>query len=170
VVGEDVVVSGAGGGGGEPTGSTVNTGCNGEDVGEKALSFVESFPIVMEGDEEVVGIGAGEPWDMGDSCRTSSSSESSLSRNSSASHRRLAAFLVRLAGGEAIVAGEVASGGVGDGWVVAVRGGASGTAGCTVWAAAGAVARLRRRRRRRALAGAQVSGGGAHRRQEIRTS
>jgi hypothetical protein len=128
-----VVVRGAGGGAGEPSGSTVNTGCNGEDVGEKALSIVEAFPlpIVVEGDGEVVGNGAGQPWDMGDNCSTSSSSES-LSRNSSASHQRLAAFLVCFAGGEVIVAGEVTSGGVGDGWVVAVRRGASGTVGCTV--------------------------------------
>jgi hypothetical protein len=124
--GEDVVVRGAGGGAGEPSGSTVNTGCNGEDVGEKALSIVDAFPlpIVVEGDGEVAGNGAGRPWDMGDNCSTSSSSES-LSRSSSASHRRLAAFLVRLAGGEAIVAGEVTSGGVGDGWVDAVCRGAS---------------------------------------------
>jgi hypothetical protein len=31
--GEGVVVRGAGGDAGEPTGSTVSTGCNGEDVG-----------------------------------------------------------------------------------------------------------------------------------------
>jgi hypothetical protein len=123
---EDVVVRGTGGGAGEPSGATVNTGCNGEDVGEKALSIVDAFPlpIVVEGEGEVVGNGAGRSWDMGNNCSTSSSSES-LSRNSSASHRRLAAFLVRLAGGEAIVAGEVTSGGVGDGWVDAVCMGAS---------------------------------------------
>jgi hypothetical protein len=47
-----------------------------------------------------------------------------LSRSSSASHQRLAAFRVRLAGGEAIVAGEGASGGVGDDWDDAVWRGA----------------------------------------------
>ena len=54
---------------------------------------------------------------MGD--RANSSSRS-FSRNSSASHLRLAAFRVRLAGGEAIVAGEGTSGGVGDDWDDAV--------------------------------------------------
>jgi hypothetical protein len=39
----------------------------------------------------------------------------SLSRSSSASHLRLAAFRVRLAGSEAIVAREGASGSVGEG-------------------------------------------------------
>jgi hypothetical protein len=65
---------------------------------------------------------------MGDNCSSSLSSES-LSRSSSASHRRLAAFRVRLAGGEAIVAGEGASGGVGDDWDDAVWRGALRTGG-----------------------------------------
>jgi hypothetical protein len=123
--GKGVVIRGAGGDAGEPSGSTVSTGCNGEDVGEKAVSIVEAYPlpIVVEGDGEVAGNGAGRHWEMGDNCSTSSSSES-LSRSSSASHWRLAAFLVRLAGGEAIVAGEETSGGVGDGWDDAVCRGA----------------------------------------------
>ncbi len=123
--GEGVVVRGAGGEAGEPSGSTVSTGCNGEGVGEKQVSIVEAFPlsIVVEGDGEVAGNGAGRQWEMGDKCSSSSPSES-LSRSSSTSHRRLAAFRVRLAGGEAIVAGEETSGGVGDDWDDAVWRGA----------------------------------------------
>ncbi len=123
--GEGVVVRGAGGAAGEPSGSTGSTGCNGEGVGEKEVSIVgegiEAFPlsIAVEGDGEVAGNGDGRQWEMGDNCSSSSSSES-LSRSSSASHRRLAAFRVRLAGGEAIVAGEGTSGGVGDDWDDAV--------------------------------------------------
>ncbi len=105
--GEGVVVTGASG----ETGSTVSTGCNGEVVGEKEVQVVEAFPltIVVEGEGEVTGNGAGRHWEMGDKSSSSSSSES-LSRSSSALHRRLAAFRVRLAGGEAIVAGEETSG------------------------------------------------------------
>ncbi len=165
--GEGEVVKGAGG----ETGSTVSTGCNSEVVGKKEVQVGEAFPlsIVVEGVGEVAGKGAGRHWEMGDKSSSSSSSES-LSRSSSASHRRLAAFRVRLAGGEAIVAGEETSGGVGDGWDDAVWRGAPCIDGGSVLAAAEAEARLRQRRQRRALAGAQMSGGGAHRRQEIRTS
>ncbi len=86
---------------------------------------IEAFPllIAVEGDGEVAGNGAWRHWEMGDNCSSSSSSES-LSRSSSASHRRLAAFQVCLAGGEAIVAGEGTSGGVGDDWDDAVWRGA----------------------------------------------
>jgi hypothetical protein len=125
--GEGVVVGGAGGAAGEPSGSTGSTGCNGEGVGEKEVSIVregiEALSIAVEGDGEVAGNGAGRQWEMGDNCSSSSSSES-LSRSSSALHRRLAAFRVRLAGGEAIVAGEGTSGRVGDDWDDAVWRGA----------------------------------------------
>ncbi len=100
--GEGVVVTGTGG----ETGSTVSTGCSGEVVGEKEVQVVD---VVVEGEGEVAGNGAGRHWEMGDKSSSSSSSES-LSRSSSASHWRLAAFRVRLAGGEVIVAGEETSG------------------------------------------------------------
>jgi hypothetical protein len=86
---------------------------------------IEALPLsnAVEEDGEVAGNGAGRQWEMGDNCSSSSSSESLL-RSSSASHRRLAAFRVRLAGGEVIVAGEGTSGGVVDDWDDAVWRGA----------------------------------------------
>ncbi len=111
------------------------------------LSFVreevEALPlyVAVEGAGEVAGNGAGRQWEMGDNC-SSPSSSGSLSRSSSASHRRRAAFRVRLAGGEAVVAGEGASGGVGDGWDVAVWRGAPRTGGGSELASAVAGARL----------------------------
>ncbi len=57
-------------------------------------------------------------WDKGDSCRSSSES---CSLNSSASHLRLAAFRVRLAGGEA--------GSVGEGTSCGMDGGGEDAAG-----------------------------------------
>jgi hypothetical protein len=126
--GEGVVAGGAGGAIGEPDGSTGSTGCNctgciGEGDSVEELSFVreevEALPlyVAIEGAGEVAGDGAGRQWEMGDNC-SSSSSSGSLSHSSSASHRRQAAFRVRLASGEAVVAAEGASGGVGDGWDV----------------------------------------------------
>jgi hypothetical protein len=53
--------------------------------------------------------GAWRHWGTGDSCRASSESHS---RNNSTSHLRLAAFCVRLAGGEAGSVGEGTSRGV----------------------------------------------------------
>jgi hypothetical protein len=155
--GEGAVAGGAGGAIGEPDGSTGSTGCNctgciGKGVGVEELSFVreevEALPlyVAVEGAGEVAGNGAGRQWEMGDNC-SSSSSSGSLSRSSSASHRRRAAFRVRLAGGEEVVAGEGASGGVGNGWDVAAWRGAPRTGGGSELASAVAGARLRRRRR-----------------------
>ncbi len=45
--GEGVIVRGAGGEAGEPSGSTVSTGCNGEGVGEKEVSIVEAFLFLI---------------------------------------------------------------------------------------------------------------------------
>jgi hypothetical protein len=90
------------------------------------------------------------------------------SRSSSTSHLRLAAFRVRLAGGEATVAGGVGDGGGGVVCAVAPKDG--WRAGSLVAAATGARLRRRRRRRAWASAGALASTGGTHRRQEIETS
>ncbi len=170
--GEGDVVGGTGGAAGEPSGSTSSTG-DGEGDGEEVRSVdgegveATSLTLAVEEDGEVAGNGAGRHWEKGDNCSLSSES---LSRSSSASHLRLAAFRVRLAGGEAIVAGEGTSGGVGSDWDDAVGRGAPWTGGGSELAAAVAGARLRQRRRRRTLAGTQVSEAGAHRRQEIKTS
>jgi hypothetical protein len=61
---------------------------------------------------ETAGNGAGWAWEMGDKSIWSSAS---LSRSSSASHLRLAAFCVCLVGGKAIVDGEGSSDVVGEG-------------------------------------------------------
>ncbi len=98
---------------------------------------------------------------------SSVSSSVSLSRSSSTSHRRLAAFRVRLAGGVAASAGEGASRGVvvgGDG-IVGWDGPLSDGGEGIFTDAAGA--RLRRRRRHRTSGGAQTSAGDTFRRQEM---
>jgi hypothetical protein len=124
--GKSGVVGGAGGAARETSGSTSSTG-DGEGVGEEVRSVdgegvkAASLSIAVEEAGKVAGNGAGRHWEMGDNC---SSSSESLSRSSSALHLRLAAFRVRLAGGEAIVAGEGTSGGVGDDWDDAVVRGA----------------------------------------------
>ncbi len=114
----------------------------GENVGAESLSF---GVVGAGGTGENGAVWAGE---MGD---RSNSSSALLSRSSSTSHLRLAAFLVCFAGGEAIVAGDGSLGGVevgGDGveWARAPCAGwlADGPA-----AAAATGARLRRHRRRR---------------------
>jgi hypothetical protein len=119
-------VGGAGGGCDRPAGeSTGSTGCTGvgdgvgEDVGSGGgeSAGAESLSIAVGEAGHTGGNGAGWHSEMGDNC---SSSSASLSRSGSASHLRLAAFHVRLASGEAIVAGEGTSGSVdidGDGTV-----------------------------------------------------
>jgi hypothetical protein len=82
-----------------------------------------------------------------------------VSRSSSASHLRLAAFRVPLAGGEAKAAGEGGS---------CEEGGGAGSSDGGMGPMAAAVgARLRLRRRRRAAAVAWVSVDGALKRQEM---
>jgi hypothetical protein len=98
---------------------------------------------------------------------SSVSSSVLLSRSSSTSHRRLAAFRVRLAGGVVASAGEGASRGVvvgGDG-TVGWDGPFSDCGEGIFTAAAGA--RLRQRRRRRTSGGVQTLAGGAFRQQEM---
>jgi hypothetical protein len=92
---------------------------------------------------------------MGDNC---SSSFTSLSRSSSASPLRLVAFLVRLAGGKTIVAGERAFCGVDAGGDGTVGGGASRMGGASGLEAAAAGTCLCQRR---TSAGARASKGGA---------
>jgi hypothetical protein len=124
--GEGGVIGGAGSGCGRPAGeSTGSTGCTGvsdgvgEDVGSGGGESAgeESLSIAVGVAGDTGGNGAGWHSEMGDNC---SSSSALLSRCGSASHLRLAAFHVRLASGEAIVAGEGTSGSVdidGDGTV-----------------------------------------------------
>ncbi len=110
-------------------------------VGAESLSF---DVVGAGGTGENGAVRAGEVGDR------SNSSSALLSRSSSTSHLRLAAFLVRFAGGEAIVAGDGSLGGEeagGDGveWA---------RAPCAGWladglAAAATGARLRRRQRHR---------------------
>jgi hypothetical protein len=84
---------------------------------------------------------------MGDKVSTSSEANS---RSSSASHLRLAAFRVHLAGGEAMASGE---GGLSE------EGGCAGTGGEGAGPAVAAMgARLRLRRRHRAAAVVSVDG------------
>ncbi len=85
-----------------------------------------------------------------------------LSRNSSTSHLRLAAFRVRLAGGEAVSAWEGASSWVDGGGDVS-----AGAVGGAELAAVAAGARLRRRRQRLESGGTLASEGGALRQQEM---
>ncbi len=92
-----------------------------------------SLTLAFEEDGEVSGNGAGRHREMGNNC---SSSSESLSSSSSASHLRLAAFRVRLASGEAIVAGEGTPGGAGDDWGDAVGRGAPWIGGGSELAAA----------------------------------
>jgi hypothetical protein len=124
--GEGGVVGGAGSGCGRPAGeSTGSTGCTGigdgvgEDVGSGGgeSAGAESLSIAVGEAGDTGGNRAGWHSEMGDNCSLSSAS---LSRSGSASHLRLAAFHVRLASGEAIVAVEGTSGSVdidGDGTV-----------------------------------------------------
>jgi hypothetical protein len=96
--------------------------------------------------------------EIGDRVSTSSGAKSEAnSRSNSASHLRLAAFWVRLAGGEAMTSGEGGLSG---------EGGGAGTGGEGAGPAAAAMgARLRLRRRRHTAA--VVSMDGALKRQEI---
>jgi hypothetical protein len=87
--------------------------------GEGVVAVAVAVAVGEAGD--VAGNGAERHWEMGENCSLSSAS---LSRSSSASHLRPAAFRVRLAGGETIVAGEGTSGGVGKDWDGAVGRGA----------------------------------------------
>jgi hypothetical protein len=123
--------------------SSTGVGDEGSDGGVNIGAESLSFDVVGSGGTGENGaVRAGE---MGD---RSNSSSALLSRSSSASHLRLAAFLVRFAGGEAIVAGDGSLGGEeagGDGveWA---------RAPCAGWladglAAAATGARLRRHRR-----------------------
>jgi hypothetical protein len=89
----------------------------------------------------------------------------SLSRSSSTSHLRLAAFRVRLAGGEAVSAGEGDSCGVDVSEDGAVGWGIPGSGGGARLVPAAAGARLRRRRR--TSEGALASEVGADRRQKM---
>jgi hypothetical protein len=93
-----------------------------------------------------------------------------LSCSSSAWHLRLAAFLVRLAGGEATLAGEGASGGVDAGGDVAVGRGAPRTGGATGLAAVVSRTRLCWCQRSRTSAGVRASEGGTLRRQDMEIS
>ncbi len=95
-----------------------------------------------------------------------SSSSESDSRRSSTSHLHLAAFQVRLAGGEAAAVGEGTSCGIEDDFCT----GPGTGCGCKGPSAVAVGVLLRRCRRRRPSAGAEVSGGGSLKRQEIRTS
>jgi hypothetical protein len=86
--------------------SSTGDGDEGSDGGVHVGAESLSFDVVRTGGTGENGaVRAGE---MGD---RSSSSSALLSRSSSASHLRLAAFLVRFAGGEATVAGDVSLGG-----------------------------------------------------------
>ncbi len=86
-----------------------NDGCEdvGSDGGENVGAESLSFGVVGAG--ETGKNGAVRAGEMGDRI---TSSPALLSRSSSTSHLRLAAFIVCLAGGEEIVAGDGSLGGV----------------------------------------------------------